>query len=369
MKVGILTYHFGTNFGGQLQCYSLFNVLKELGHNPIVINYNPSKSNVGFLNDFRHGLRIIKNERSINGMINGFNTILYSSKMRDNFKAYQKTYLKIGSKCSLEEISTKYSDLEAIIVGSDQVWAPAHHGNGAYFINVGKEFKGRRIAYAPCCAINKVDDINKNLIVNLLSKFDSLSARNNETFQFVKDLIGVDVPIVADPTLLCGFNNYKSSKTPKGKYILVYVLGNEIDGGHRNVIRKIEESYPDMPIYSISLTNSKPHYFSWATKNYYTLNPEDWVAFIKNASFLYTDSFHGVVFAMKFHKPFIAYYKEKIRASRFIDLKNRFELRNIINQISELKDVKSIQPNYEELDKKISDLKEFSINYLKEALS
>ena len=87
MKVGILTYHFGTNFGGQLQCYSLFNVLKELGHNPIVINYNPSKSNVGFLNDFRHGLRIIKNERSLNGIINAFNTILYSYKIRDNFKA------------------------------------------------------------------------------------------------------------------------------------------------------------------------------------------------------------------------------------------------------------------------------------------
>lgn len=369
MKIGILTYHFGTNFGGQLQCYALLTTLKELGHEPIVINYLPGNQKVGFLKDLRHGLRIIKKESNIDGLINGINTVLYSSKMRSNFRLFQKSHLRIGLKCTLDDVMMKYPNLDAIIVGSDQVWAPAHHKSGAYFINFKDKFRGRKIAYAPCCAINKVEENHKVILSKLLNQFEYLSVRNEETFQFVKDLIGIEVPIVADPTFLCDFKNFDSIHLPKDKYILTYILGDEIEGGHKNTIEKIKKEYPDLPILSISLTNSKPHYFSWATKNYYTLDPSDWVAFIKNASFLYTDSFHGVVFAMKFHKPFIAYYKEAARASRFIDLKKRFHLDNIISHSNEIIDVNVIQPYYTHVDEIVENLKNYSINYLKQALS
>jgi len=31
-------------------------------------------------------------------------------------------------------------------------------------------------------------------------------------------------------------------------------------------------------------------------------------------------AFHGTLFSLKFHKPFLAYYAEAMRATRFIDL-------------------------------------------------
>lgn len=41
MKVGILTHHWLANFGANLQALATFRTLRQLGHEPIVINYRP----------------------------------------------------------------------------------------------------------------------------------------------------------------------------------------------------------------------------------------------------------------------------------------------------------------------------------------
>ena len=41
-KVGILTFQNTLNYGAALQCYALYRTLRELGHEPMVIDYrNP----------------------------------------------------------------------------------------------------------------------------------------------------------------------------------------------------------------------------------------------------------------------------------------------------------------------------------------
>ena len=42
MKIGILTFHWATNYGAVLQCYALQTYLESLGHKVNVINYKPS---------------------------------------------------------------------------------------------------------------------------------------------------------------------------------------------------------------------------------------------------------------------------------------------------------------------------------------
>lgn len=366
MNIGILTYHFGTNFGGQLQCYALFKTLQKMGHNPIVVNYLPSQRTSCFIDDFRKSIRFLKSDRSLYG---SFAIMLFSNSMRKAFSYFQKEKLVIGPECTLENFNYLYPNLDALVVGSDQVWAPAHHATGAYFFNFSPKFNGKKISYAPCCAINNVEDKYRASIKSLLDEFSSISVRNLETQAFVKDLVGQEVPIVADPTFLYDFCEFKSDKTPQGKYILTYILGEEILGGHETIISKIKREYGNIPVYSICLTSSKPHYFSWSDKTYWDLDPIDWVDFIRNASFLYTDSFHGVVFAMKLRTPFLAYYKEIIRASRFIDLKERYMLTNIINMPSELegKQLKALQPGNETYAISESIMNE-SIEFIKEAL-
>ena len=40
MKIGILTFHNGTNYGGFLQCFAMYRFLKDIGHNVSVIDFS-----------------------------------------------------------------------------------------------------------------------------------------------------------------------------------------------------------------------------------------------------------------------------------------------------------------------------------------
>ncbi len=368
MKIGILTYHFGTNFGGQLQCYALMKTLESLGHDVTIINYVPSKKRISFIDDVKQNIKLVSRKVSYETIMTALGGIVFSRKMRRSFDEFRAKHLNVGPLCNLDTFDDLYN-LDAIFVGSDQVWGPSHHKSGAYFLNFRHGFKGRKISYAPCCAINRIEPENKEMIKGLLSSFDSISVRNIETHDFVKSLTGKDVPIVADPTFLYSFEEFSSSITPRGEYILTYILGEEVNGGHKTVIKRIKEEYGNIPVYSISLTSSKPHYFSWADRTYYTLNPVEWVDIIRNAKFLYTDSFHGVAFALKFKVPFLAYYKEKIRASRFVDLMERYKLSNIINEVAELngKAIKKLQPREETYTISESIIKT-SVDFIRNAL-
>ena len=42
MKIGILTFHWATNYGAILQAYALQEHLKHLGHDVFIIDYKPS---------------------------------------------------------------------------------------------------------------------------------------------------------------------------------------------------------------------------------------------------------------------------------------------------------------------------------------
>ena len=127
-----------------------------------------------------------------------------------------------------------------------------------------------------------------------------------------------------------------------------------------------------MPVYAISIAAKNPKKINWADKTLYNISPDKWLNLIANASFFYTDSFHGLIFALKYHTPFLAYYTEPERASRFIDLQERFDLKNtIITSYYDLQLFKGI--NYELIFEKVESIlpKEIELSkiYLDKALN
>jgi hypothetical protein len=41
MKIGILTFHWATNYGAVLQAYALQEFINKMGHQACIINYTP----------------------------------------------------------------------------------------------------------------------------------------------------------------------------------------------------------------------------------------------------------------------------------------------------------------------------------------
>lgn len=373
MKIGILTFHYSNNYGGVLQCYALQETIKKMGYDVEVIDYVPSSYDA---NNIFSGLGLSKNPFK-NKNINILDILRIikikkknNKKITNRFDHFRVNNMNLSNKVDenlLDSIIDKY---DLIITGSDQVWNPLQRKKREYFLDFKDKYNGIRISYAADSTTENVDNEDRLRLEKVLNEYNYISVRNEHSRKFVENIINKDPIIVADPTLLHDFNEI-SDKNNKGEYILTYVLGKEINGTHKKTIEMVKEKYGDIHVYSIVIPNMNFKLYDYADKTYYDLDPKQWVTMFKNAKFIYTDSFHGVLFSLKFHKPFLAYYTEKLRSTRFIDLKNRYKIdRFIVESIDDIKEKESLDyiPNFEEIDGIINKQVLISKEYLNKAL-
>lgn len=330
MKIGLLTFHYGSNYGGVLQAYALQQTLSFLGHDTWIINFRPKDKFKQFLIVTSGCLR----KRKFKELFFYLSHFRHCQKI---FEHFCNQYLRQTTPAFSEKDLRKL-DFDVISVGSDQVWNISQQKYKTYFLGWIKGNQIRRISYAACCGKNIVDSIYKAALVDQLSSFYSLSVRSKESQLFIKSLLSKDVPIVADPTMLYDFSEFCSGKN-NGGYILTYVLTGDIKGGNDVAINEIKRKYPSLPVYSILISDRIPRLCDWADKQLVDITPNEWVNLIYNCAFMFTDSFHGSVFAMKFNKPLIAYYNGDISGRRFIDLRAQFDMQNVVTDVEKLKGV------------------------------
>lgn len=379
MKVGILTYHYSNNFGGVLQAYALYKVLESLKTDVEIIDYVPRSYTIAPCPNILRTMGLRKNPlkmdlRDINPTTFVKRVIVklkYNRKIEHKFNVFRNAMLRSTTEVSEDTISDILSNFDLIIVGSDQIWGPVERNRPIYFLAY-EIFTGKRVSYAADSTTAMVDQDHSPVLKGSLGKFDSISVRNNHSQMFVNEVLGTSPEIVADPTLLWDFSELAcpDAENPK-PYIFVYILGDDIKGGNAQAIKQIKETYGNLPVYAATIPTMKFNICDYADKVFYDLGPVEWLEMIKNASFVYTDSFHGALFSLKFRKPFLAYYAEAMRATRFIDLGKRYQIEKyIVNSVDEIGGKGSLlePPDFTLIDSLIEQHKKQSIRYLKEAL-
>lgn len=375
-KIGILTFHYSNNYGAVLQCMSLQNILLQMGFNVEIINYIPSDYNeLSFKKNLGINKNIFHNEMKNLNPTKIFKKMKikkqYNYTITNKFNKFRELHLNLGIQVNEKTIESILSEYDTIIVGSDQIWNPSQRNKREYFLDFGGAFRGRKISYAADSTIKEVNEDHRTNLKKCLDDFYSISVRNNHSYEFVKSIINENVPIVADPTILYNFDGIGVKNQNSEKYILAYILGKEIDGSHGKALKKIKKVYGNMPIYFIVIPTMNFDFYNFADKVLYDLGPEEWVTMFKNAAFVYTDSYHGVLFSLKFHKPFLAYYAEKMRSTRFIDLADRYDIdKYIVKNVDEIDRKKSLEsaPDFDNIAKTLEEHKRSSINFLQEAL-
>ncbi len=329
MKVGILTFHYGSNYGGVLQCYALQQVLKEMGYDVVVINYVPHDGIKKFLFVLLYAIQ----KRNIMSIKALWHYIKFYKESRKVFKRFREDHLQLtNEECDINKFASY--PLDTIVVGSDQVWNFSQQKRDIYFLGWLEDGRTKKVSYAACCGHNVLNEKHRASLIKQLSQFYSISVRSEETKQFVKNVIGQDVPVVADPTFLYDFNEF--IHPIEEKYILTYILTEDIEGGNAAAIDVIRQYFPGLPVYSIVISDRQPRLCKWADKQLFDVAPSEWVNLIYNCTFLYTDSFHGTVFSMKFGKPFVAYYSSEGSGRRFVDLQQKFSLQNIVTKVDQI---------------------------------
>jgi hypothetical protein len=291
--------------------------------------------------------------------------------MRKVFDEFRASHLRLSAPCaSSEEVAAVTKDYDALIAGSDQVWHPAMPS--PYFLEWGVPYSGKRISYAACSGHAEQPQGRIGQIKEWLCRFDHISVRNEFSREIIEPLVGTPVPVVADPTLLTDLSDVQQKiELPCSNYILMYTLGKEIAGGHKKTIQLIREKFGNLPVVAVIPSANSPHLAPWADIKIQDAGPAEWLYLIANSKFVYTDSFHSALFAMKHQKPFLAYYMEKDRAPRLLDLAQRYAVESAVaGSLDEAGEKEFWKPlDYQKTHALMNEHAEISVDYLKRALN
>ena len=359
-KIGILTWHYYGNFGSGLQAYALQELLLRMGYDVSIINYrNPlfskniwSKDALKFLLHYTLGL---------------FNKNIYEKTLQ-GVKRYQQQYLH-QTKCfsNPEQIASIANEYFCLVYGSDQIWAPNVYAPiymGAYVPpNV------RKISYAASIGLNNIPDELVEVYKYNLSSFHSIAVREDEGKCLLKNKCGVNATVVLDPTLMIDAETYKKMLRPvkniKGEFIYCYFLNKR-----HNYREKIEKYAKDNNLQIIG-SSAKNDDSEWMNR-LINIGPDQFLWLINNARVVFTDSYHGSIFSLLFHKNFWTFIRFEENSpicqnSRIRQLQNNFNIgHRIISTKDNIDDSFSIDFDYFE-----SQLSRFRINssaYLRTAL-
>lgn len=357
MKIAILTQPLRTNFGGILQDYALQTVLKKMGHEPVTIDYDCRYTKTRWL------MGRIKS--ILTGAKHHIQFPHYNRSGQENLNRFIHQYITMTKPVdapSKEVFDSIHPD--AFVVGSDQVWAPACNVPieylGNMFLDFASDFKGKRVAYAASFGGGEWTYTPEwtEKCSKLAKKFDAISVREDSGVNLCREHLGVNATHVLDPTLLLAGVDYEKLLTrsaKKTKILFAYVLDTseakvkflQSVAAHFGLELKIQGANNDL---------------SWDD------SIEDWLSDIRDAAMVVTDSFHGSVFSIQFHRPFLSIVNNKRGADRFTSLLSKLELTNrLVNETTNISNM-SNDIDWNIVESKLSVEREASMNFLKNAL-
>lgn len=370
IKVGILTVPFNNNYGGFLQAYALMKILKDLGCQPYMIMRRHDLSCCSILSRtkiiFKGFIKALK-YRNHHILFHPFesNYFIRGHEMQKFVSRYiipQTSYFYSWSKLE-QRLKGRF---DAIIVGSDQVWRSIYvPGIENYFLEFSKKWTIKRIAYAASFGTNHPEYTNEEIINcgKLLNFFDSISVREKGALLVFNNFNWRTngIKVVLDPTLLLNRINYESligEKKQETSYIFAYILDKSLDIDV--TIKHICES-KGMELKTISNIQDE---------NVSLPSIEDWLRLISNAKYVITDSFHGMVFSIIFHIPFVVTANKRRGADRFESLLNILNIdERLCYNSSEIQNVMLKPIKWEQVDSSLNTYRAESINFLKNSLN
>ena len=362
-QVGVITMGFTDNFGALLICYALQEKLCSLGFETVFLTtQRPPPAWSGF------GVR----ERSLSKFVSRTQGLLAGYQLRKKF-ATARSKLNFQF-VDLQSTSTPrfINQFSFLISGSDHVW---HFSRDPFFfLNFPFHYIGKRIAYAGSfggISQPRVSDEQLALIKKSLLAHDSVSAREVFSQNLFCQLTGKSIPLVADPTLFSDYPSLGVSKVfPYNKPIVYYVLGRPLPPHEDVVLQRLRDLYPNSPLVWVNSNSQYLLHKPNADFYDYDLTLGDWLHLIRSCSFLYTDSFHGMLFALRFGKPFLAFVEDEFRGSRLYDLQSRFAPSALIATTSAgaLHLLKEGRPPVPNVSSAFSQLTSFSTDWLAKSL-
>ena len=307
VKIGIITFFRVPNYGAMLQAYSLWKYLEERGHEVEFIDY-------AFGNARRIPLWKCFVSRQAHGCFDAIRKKL-KAYVRFNIVHFSDSFPRTRPVATFMELKDIGRSYDVLIVGSDQMWNPLWcSGETLPVVMLDFAAKGeKRIAYAVSFGTKEwKKEQNADEAGRLLREFDAISVREESGIKLVQELSGRDdARWMVDPTLLHSALFYEPLLNvecrKQHRYVFSYMLEEWMnDENVESVIRAvmaakgIDDIHTDK-VSASGLLSPMCKLLDVQSK----ISVGTWLSEIANSDFVITNSFHGTVFSILFHKPFL----------------------------------------------------------------
>lgn len=354
--VGLLTWHYYTNVGSNLQAYALFHAIKSLGYSCKFINYRYKKNDSNFIKTIL---------REIFSKINYLIPNTLPERLRAEAYKFQRDYfIQTKRYYKKEQLKQCNRDFSMFLCGSDQIWAPNVFDDAYMFSFVDKN--KAKCAYAASIGLDEIPENLQPVYKKYLKDFGYITVREKQGASLLSNLLGKPVQSALDPTFLLDSEQWRELAIyPKQQgYLFCYFLGT--NDKHRHWVDQIAKANCLSVICMSDCQESKRE--GWT---YYThVGPREFLGFICNSKLVITDSFHGIAFSINMQKDFYALerFADGEKNNQNSRIYNILELLNLSDRLLKNTGTQISSIDYNPVRSRLEEQKKLSITFLKNML-
>lgn len=298
-NIAIITWINYPNYGTYLQAYALQQYIKSLGFNCKILN---DKNCIA--SNFNWKLELKKIVWVLNDHYRNYRDSWNNS--LNLYKSFKTKYLEIENTINQDDLNIQY---DAFVCGSDQIWNPFCLSNPQSKFYYADFSCKKKIAYAPSIGVPEIPLQYKTIFKELTRNFEFLSSREQQGVDALHELTGKEVTKVVDPTMLLDAKQWNvllssSQVYSDTNYILAYFLTPN------PIFVQTAFKYARQKGLKLKIFYTDKNYSNYNC-DLVSAGPLEFLFYIKNAEYLFTDSFHGTIFASIFHTQFFTFKRFK----------------------------------------------------------
>lgn len=383
--IALVTCYFQPNYGSQLQAFATQMVFQKLGLENETITIDGFRPEINKAK-YRYFLSRIFDVNTISdkwATIRKFIAKKWNSEYRSNLATRNTKFddfvsanfrlsKRYNSKNDLKQSADNYA---AFVVGSDQLWLPSNIAADYYTLNFVPD-SVPKISLATSFGVSELPQKQAKLAGDFLKRLDYISVRETSGQRLVENLSGKSVPVVCDPTLMFKAENWEiisnKNRYTDSPYIFVYFLGN--NPRHRNFVKIIKRITGYKIVQLAHCDEFIKTDVGFADETPYDIGPCEFVQLIRDAEYVFTDSFHGSVFSLLYKKKFFTFrrYRKDGKVSTNGRVYTLLSLVNLENRLlygnENAENILATEINYDQVHEKIEIFRNYSWKWLKDSL-
>ena len=294
-RISIITFYNVFNFGAVLQAYALKTAINSIKDcNAEIVDYRNERLIRAFkLFDFSSIKNIVRSILFFPA------AVIWKRKLICFINKY---ILKPDQKAYERNNIAEDKDTDIYIAGSDQIWRhELSYGDKTYFLDFVSD-KKKKHSYAASFGQKDVFYENEDEFLELLSQFNEISLREPIGYEEISK--NIKPPYIhIDPVLLLKAEEWRKllpNQAEKSKYILIYDVICPRNLNDHSIKLSGSKKIKRLAL----ITGLRVLKRNILRNKTCIASPQEFISYIANAEYVFTTSFHGVVFSILFRKKF-----------------------------------------------------------------